>query len=89
MQHQGAAFLGATCLSLASVVQTPKHSDFYECICGCFQAKVSMLDNLLEIEVAYSLMKEHHAPEGEDPIDANYHSLKTDLEVSLVLWQLQ
>lgn len=39
-----------------------------------------MLDNLLEIEVAYSLLKGGDA--GEDPIDAHYKKLKTEMEVS-------
>ena len=39
-----------------------------------------MLDNLLEIELAYSLMK---AGDGayKDPIDAHYEKLKTDVQV--------
>lgn len=38
-----------------------------------------MLDNLLEIEVAYSMLKGGDA--GEDPIDAHYKKLKTEMEV--------
>ena len=38
-----------------------------------------MLDNLLEIEVAYSLLK--GGDEGEDPIDAHYKKLKTSIVV--------
>ena len=38
-----------------------------------------MLDNLLEIEVAYSLLKGGDA--GEDPIDAHYKKLNTLMEV--------
>lgn len=38
-----------------------------------------MLDNLLEIEVAYSMLK--GGDEGEDPIDAHYKKLKTEMEV--------
>lgn len=46
-------------------------------------AKTQMLDNLLEIEVAYSLLKEEEGGTS-DPLDAHYHKLKTDLEVGLV-----
>lgn len=45
-----------------------------------FQMKTEMLDNLLEIEVAYSMLK--GGDEGEDPIDAHYKKLKTDFKVS-------
>ncbi len=46
-------------------------------------AKTQMLDNLLEIEVAYSLLKQEEGPAGEkDPLDLHYQKLKTDLEVS-------
>ena len=38
-----------------------------------------MVDNLLEIEVAYSLLQEEQ--KGDDPIDTNYTKLKTDLQV--------
>ncbi|KAL5008566.1 hypothetical protein ScPMuIL_014147 [Solemya velum] len=41
--------------------------------------KTEMLDNLLEIEVAYSMLK--GGDEGEDPIDAHYKKLKTDFKV--------
>lgn len=37
-----------------------------------------MVDNLLEIEVAYSLLQDE---QKGDPIDANYHKLKTDIQV--------
>ena len=49
-----------------------------------------MLDNLLEIEVAYSLLKSEDDAENEDPkagktkkdpIDAHYDKLKTKMEV--------
>lgn len=42
------------------------------------KAKTEMLDNLLEIEVAYSMLKGGDA--GEDPIDAHFKKLKTDME---------
>ena len=37
-----------------------------------------MVDSLLEIEVAYSLLQEELTG---DPVDTNYHKLKTDLKV--------
>jgi len=41
-----------------------------------------MLDNLLEIEVAYSLLKKKDEDDKEkDPIDVNYENLNTKLEV--------
>ncbi|KAK3745687.1 hypothetical protein QZH41_019012, partial [Actinostola sp. cb2023] len=43
-------------------------------------SKVIMLDNLLEIEVAYSLLKSGGDDE-KDPIDVNYEKLNTNLEV--------
>lgn len=46
-----------------------------------FQSKTEMLDNLLEIEVAYSLLKGGDA--GEDPIDAHYKKLHTEMEVCI------
>ncbi|XP_062619939.1 poly [ADP-ribose] polymerase 1-like [Saccostrea cucullata] len=42
------------------------------------KAKTEMLDNLMELEVAYSLLKGGDA--GEDPIDNHYKKLKTDME---------
>nr|AAB35560.1 NAD+:protein(ADP-ribosyl)-transferase, ADPRT [Xenopus, Peptide Partial, 607 aa] [Xenopus] len=45
------------------------------------QAKVQMLDNLLDIEVAYSLLR-GGADDGEkDPIDVKYEKIKTDIKV--------
>ncbi|KAJ8308841.1 hypothetical protein KUTeg_013715 [Tegillarca granosa] len=41
------------------------------------KAKTEMLDNLLEIEVAYSLLK--GGDDGEDPIDNHYKKLKTKI----------
>lgn len=40
--------------------------------------KTEMLDNLMEIEVAYSLLKS--GDDGKDPIDASYEKLKTEIE---------
>ena len=47
-----------------------------------FKAKVGMLDNLLDIEVAYSLLKSGEADLVKDPLDVNYEKLQTDLEVN-------
>ncbi|XP_065832639.1 poly [ADP-ribose] polymerase 1-like [Oscarella lobularis] len=45
-------------------------------------AKTQMLDGLLDIEVAYSLLKSKSDDAGtRDPIDVNYEKLKTDMEV--------
>ncbi len=41
--------------------------------------KVEMLDNLLDIEVAYSLLKGGEDA-GEDPIDCHYKKLKTEIK---------
>uniref|UniRef100_A0A8C6KUZ6 Poly [ADP-ribose] polymerase n=1 Tax=Nothobranchius furzeri TaxID=105023 RepID=A0A8C6KUZ6_NOTFU len=45
------------------------------------QAKVEMLDNLLDIEVAYSLLRGGAQDNERDPIDINYEKLKTKMEV--------
>uniref|UniRef100_A0A6P8QEZ4 Poly [ADP-ribose] polymerase n=1 Tax=Geotrypetes seraphini TaxID=260995 RepID=A0A6P8QEZ4_GEOSA len=45
------------------------------------QAKVQMLDNLLDIEVAYSLLKSGTEDGEKSPIDINYEKLKTDIQV--------
>uniref|UniRef100_A0A3B3BNM2 Poly [ADP-ribose] polymerase n=1 Tax=Oryzias melastigma TaxID=30732 RepID=A0A3B3BNM2_ORYME len=45
------------------------------------QAKVEMLDNLLDIEVAYSLLRGGAQDNEHDPIDINYEKLKTKIEV--------
>ena len=44
--------------------------------------KTEMLDNLLEIEVAYSLLQ--GGDDSEDPIDGHYKKLKCKLEVCVV-----
>ena len=44
-----------------------------------------MLDNLLEIELTYSLLKQQiksDAVDQKDPLDINYEKLKTDFTVS-------
>ena len=46
--------------------------------------KTQMVDNLLEIEVAYSLLKQEGGGAGggaKDPLDVHYEQLKTDMEV--------
>ncbi|KAK2864320.1 hypothetical protein Q7C36_003474 [Tachysurus vachellii] len=45
------------------------------------QAKVQMLDNLLDIEVAYSLLRGGAEDNKKDPIDLNYEKLKTKIQV--------
>uniref|UniRef100_A0A8B9LEZ0 Poly [ADP-ribose] polymerase n=1 Tax=Astyanax mexicanus TaxID=7994 RepID=A0A8B9LEZ0_ASTMX len=45
------------------------------------QTKVQMLDNLLDIEVAYSLLRGGAEDNKKDPIDINYEKLKTKIEV--------
>ena len=45
------------------------------------RTKTMMLDNLLEIEVAYSLLKEEGASAEKDPLDTHYDKLKTDVQV--------
>ena len=41
-----------------------------------------MLDSLIDIEVAYSLLKSVEGDEVMDPLDVEYQKLNTDLEVS-------
>ncbi|KAK8406811.1 hypothetical protein O3P69_007397 [Scylla paramamosain] len=44
--------------------------------------KIAMLDNLSEIEIAYSLLKsEDDGDKGADPIDKHYRKLKTKVDV--------
>ena len=43
-----------------------------------------MLDNLLEIEVAYNLLRDEAAEDKtKNPIDANYEKLNTNISVSV------
>lgn len=42
-----------------------------------------MLDNLLDIEVAYSLLRGGVEDNKKDPIDINYEKLKTKIEVKM------
>ena len=43
--------------------------------------KLEMLESLLEIELAYSLLKAGDAVQDKDPIDAHYEKLSTKIEV--------
>jgi len=47
------------------------------------KSKIAMLDNLLEIEVAYSLLASdgENSDKEKDPVDAHYDKLKTEIEV--------
>ncbi len=45
------------------------------------QTKTEMLDNLLEIEIAYSMLKSGDESSAKDPIDVHYEKLKTKMEV--------
>lgn len=51
-------------------------------------SKCQMLDSLLEIEVAYSLLKESSGDDLEDPLDINYRKLKTAMEVGRFCLQI-
>lgn len=44
-------------------------------------AKIKMLDSLLEIEIAYSLMKGSEGDAEKDPLDVHYESLKANISV--------
>lgn len=44
-----------------------------------------MLDNLLDIEVAYSLLRGGAEDNKKDPIDLNYEKLKTKIEVCFLV----
>lgn len=46
--------------------------------------KIKMLDSLLEIEIAYSLLKGSKGDAEKDPLDLHYESLKADIHVSLL-----
>ena len=51
-----------------------------------FRTKIDMLDNLLEIEVAYNLLQTDESGDKEkDAFDAHYEKLKTDITVSFTL----
>ena len=58
-----------------------------DCPNALLQAKTEMLDNLLEIEVAYNMLRDK-ATEGKtkNPIDANYEKLNTDIKVKILAY---
>ena len=43
-----------------------------------------MLDNLLEIEIAYNMLKVGDDT-AKDPIDLHYQKLKTDIQVAIIM----
>lgn len=43
--------------------------------------KIEIVDNLIEIETAYSILNEASEDVTQNPIDANYDKLKTSIEV--------
>lgn len=45
------------------------------------KSKLEMLESLLEIEVAYTLLKEAKGTQDIDPVTQHYNQLKTDIEV--------
>lgn len=49
------------------------------------QLKTEMLDNLLEIEIAYNLLKGGE-DSAKDPIDVHYERLKTEIKVTFNLF---
>jgi hypothetical protein len=44
-----------------------------------------MLESLMEIEVAFSLLKAGDAVKDKDPIDAHYEKLNTEIEVTIFI----
>lgn len=50
------------------------------------QAKLEMLESLMEIEIAFNLLKEGDAVKDKDPIDAHYEKLNTEIEVKWILF---
>ncbi len=40
-----------------------------------------MLDSLLDIEIAYSILQGDSGDEEKDPLDEHYQKLKTDIKV--------
>lgn len=49
------------------------------------QTKTEMLDSLLEIEIAYSMLKAD-VDSDKDPLDAHYEQLKCPMEVRMCSW---
>lgn len=76
---QGVHWTATGCpVSWASPLTWPLAQGFFLSL----QAKVEMLDNLLDIEVAYSLLRGGSDDSSKDPIDVNYEKLKTDIKVT-------
>lgn len=52
---------------------------------GCLdlKTKLEMLESLMEIEVAFNMLKAGDDVKDKDPIDAHYEKLNTDIEVLL------
>ena len=42
-----------------------------------------MLESLMEIEIAFNLLKAGDAVKDKDPIDAHYEKLETELQVNI------
>uniref|UniRef100_A0A1B6DFG5 Poly [ADP-ribose] polymerase n=1 Tax=Clastoptera arizonana TaxID=38151 RepID=A0A1B6DFG5_9HEMI len=45
------------------------------------KTKMDMLENLLDLEIAYNIMKPNSTDAGIHPVDAHYHKLNTDITV--------
>ena len=45
------------------------------------QKKIEIVDSLIEIETAYSILQDHTEDENQNPIDQNYEKLKTKINV--------
>lgn len=90
MEHRGQVFpnppschfLGGVCRYLCQDWVSISLSWAQCCFFPLPQAKVEMLDNLLDIEVAYSLLRAGSDDTSKDPIDVNYEKLKTDIKVT-------
>jgi len=50
-----------------------------------WQMKTEMLDNLLEIEIAYNMLKAD-GDKSKDQLDMYYEKLKTDIQVFSSYW---
>ncbi|XP_057375283.1 poly [ADP-ribose] polymerase 1-like [Daphnia carinata] len=49
--------------------------------CEIIKSKLDMLESLMEIEVAFNLLKTGDAVKDKNPIDAHYEKLNTEIEV--------
>lgn len=49
--------------------------------CEIIKSKLDMLESLMEIEVAFNLLKAGDAVKDKDPIDAHYEKLNTEIEL--------